>query len=151
MPVTGLLANLAHRRRGMLAVVIAACAAGVEASQQAPGLEQGVALWQAGDHAAAVRLWQPLAEKGHPEAQLFMGFAHKTGRGAAADAREAAHWYQRAAERGLPEAQWELGFRYELGIGVARDAAEAARWYGQATNGDFCPSELPAGGRLGND
>ena len=91
-----------------------------------------------------------VAESGLAEAQLFMAFAYRTGRGVSADDLTAAQWYERAARQGLPEAQFELGFMYELGLGVPMDAEMSAGWYAQATAGEFCPAELPAGGRLGS-
>lgn len=114
-------------------------------------VQRGITVWKQGAHTEAVSLWQPLAEQGDADAQLFLGFAYKTGRGVVQDAEAASRWYRRAAAQGLPEAQWELGLRYELGIGVQQDTDEAARWYGLATRGDFCPADLPAGGRLGDD
>ena len=112
-------------------------------------LHKGVDLWRAGQFAEAVQLWQPLAHAGDPQGMLFVAFAYRTGRGVARDDRQAFHWYLQAAQAGMPEAQMEVGLMYELGIGTAVDAAEAAAWYGLATGGDYCPSELPAGGVLG--
>ena len=120
------------------------------AAEPVDGLETGVAQWRKGNYTGAVSHWRPLAESGLAEAQLFMAFAYRTGRGVSADDVTAAQWYERAARQGLPEAQFELGFMYELGLGVPMDAEMSAGWYAQATAGEFCPAELPAGGRLGS-
>ena len=114
-----------------------------------PALDSGVAAWEAQDYRAALQIWRPLAEKGEPEAMLFVAFAYRTGRGVDQSNDQAFAWYQRAAEAGLPEAQFELALMHELGLGTEVDAGAAAAWYAQATGGEFCPSELPAGGRLG--
>ena len=58
-------------------------------------------------------------------------------------------WYRRALVRGSPAAQYELVLMYELGIGVARDVDEAASWYA-LSSAQACPSELSAGGVLGD-
>jgi len=112
-------------------------------------IEQGLAAWQAGEQARAVALWRPLAEAGDAESMLFLAFAYRTGRGVIKDDAKAFHWYRRAARAGMPEAQMELSLMYELGIGTKADPMEAAAWSSQATSGEFCPADLPAGGRLG--
>lgn len=111
--------------------------------------EVGIDLWASGKHVQAVDLWRPLAEAGDAESMLFMGFAHRTGRGAILDNQQAFYWYKQAAEHGQPEAQFELGLMYELGLGTHVDPGAASHWYSAATHADFCPADLPAGGRLG--
>lgn len=110
---------------------------------------RGVELWQQGRTSEAVTLWLPRAEQGDGEAALFLGFAYRTGQGVDRNDSQAFRWYKRAAESGMPEAQIELSLMYELGVGTEPDPAAAASWYSLATREEFCPSELPAGGRLG--
>lgn len=110
----------------------------------------GVADWEGGRFSQAVAIWQPMAEGGDAQSMLFLAFAYRTGRGVTRDDQQAYHWYRQAALRGVPEAQFQLGLMAELGQGAPADAEEAAYWYGLATDGDFCPSELPAGGILGD-
>lgn len=116
---------------------------------QSLAMPPGVQSWDSGRHADAVAVWQPLAEQGDAQSMLFLAFAYRTGRGVERDDVAAYHWYREAALRGMPEAQFQLGLMAELGQGAPADAEEAAYWYGLATEGDFCPSELPAGGMLG--
>lgn len=115
---------------------------------ETPGL--GVELWHAGKQEEAVSLWRPMAEQGEKDAMLYLGFAYRTGQGVNRDDRAAFAWYKRAAEAGVPEAQIELSLMYELGIGTVPDPGEAGGWYSMATRGEYCPSELPAGGALGH-
>ena len=105
--------------------------------------------WRAGEHAAAIAVWQVQAEQGDADAALYLGFLHRRGLAVASDDAQAAAWYRRAAELGLAEAQYELALMYELGIGVERDPGEAARWYA-LSSAQACPSELSAGGLLGD-
>jgi len=112
--------------------------------------QQGVELWHQGKRAEAVLLWQPLTAQGDQKAMLYLAFAYRTGQGVVRDDQQAFRWYKDAAEAGLPEAQIELSLMYELGIGTEPDPAAAGGWYSMATRGEYCPSELPAGGALGH-
>jgi hypothetical protein len=114
------------------------------------GVDAGVSAWDLGRRAEAVRIWRSLAEGGDARAQLYLGYAFRTGQGVSADDGRAAFWYLKAARQGVPEAQYELGLMYELGFGVPLDPAEAEHWYGRAVGQGFCPGELRAGGRLGD-
>jgi hypothetical protein len=115
----------------------------------AGSLQDGIDAWRAGDRATAIASWRPLAEQGHPEAGLFLGYVYRRGLGVTPDDAIAARWYRLAAELGQPEAQYELALMYELGLGVPQDPNEAAHWYG-LSSGQACPAELTAGGRLGD-
>ncbi len=105
--------------------------------------------WHAGERGAAIAAWRTLAEQGDADAAMYLGYVHSRGLAVAADDVQAADWYRRAAEQGLAEAQYELALMYELGIGVVQDPAEAARWYA-LSSAQACPSELSAGGVLGD-
>ena len=122
---------------------------GLSSGVPADALQDGITAWKAGQREQAIRLWRDIAISGHTEASLFLGYAYRNGLGVARDDAEAAAWYRIAAESGHPEAQYELGLMYELGFGVARDPMQATAWYGLAT-AQACPTELTAGGRLGD-
>ena len=112
-------------------------------------LALGRQAWLAGRHAEAVAHWRPLAVVGDPQAQLFLAYAYRVGKGVAPDSAAAARWYRVAAEQGVAEAQYELGLMFEVGNGVTSDPDEANYWYGRALGQGYCPSDLPAGGMLG--
>lgn len=81
-----------------------------------------------GDYDAAAAVWQPLAEKGEVQAQIFMGHLE-----AMRDRYiESANWYRAAAEKGNPVAQALLATLYLQGRGVARDPVQAYAWYDMA-------------------
>ena len=55
-----------------LAALLLACAAPAWADDHAQ-FQQGYTAYQAGNYAQALRLWQPLAQKGNAEAQFALG------------------------------------------------------------------------------
>lgn len=72
-------------------------------------VKDGVDAWQAGDYAAAVAEWRPLALAGDADAQFNLGQAYKLGRGVPADLVQAEAWYRRAAKQGHLQAEDNLG------------------------------------------
>jgi TPR repeat protein/transglutaminase-like putative cysteine protease len=75
---------------------------------------------------------KPLADKGHPKAEAYMGFMYENGLGVPIDLREAARWYGLAGEQGDTFSQTRLGYLHEKGLGVPRDDALAAQWYAKS-------------------
>src|SRR5436190_19181604 len=92
-------------------------------------LEDGIAAYQRGDFATALRLFQPLAEQGDASAQSNLGMMYEQGRGVAQNYREAMRWFRLAAMQGDASAQSNLGVMYYTGQGIAQDFREAMRWY----------------------
>ena len=68
-------------------------------------LQKGLAAWNSGDYATALRELKPLAEQGHVSAQNNLGAMYGTGRGAPQDNTTAVKWYRLAAEQGFAPAQ----------------------------------------------
>lgn len=75
-------------------------------------LAEGQAAFNAHDYKKAFTLWHKLAQKGHVEAQVFVGLAYKNGWGVRKDQHKAAMWFQIAAEGGNPSAQFFIGLNY---------------------------------------
>lgn len=105
-----------------------AAEAGDEAALPDP-LELGIAAYQRGDFASALRLFQPLASQGNAPAQSNLGLMYEAGRGVAQNYREAVRLFRLAAIQGDPSAQSNLGVMYERGQGIAQDYSEAIKWY----------------------
>jgi hypothetical protein len=101
----------------------------VEAHERLDKLEAGIAAYQNGDFAAALRLFQPLAEGGEPSAESNLGVMYEQGRGVAQNYREAMRWFRLAALQGDASAQSNLGVMYYKGQGIAQDYGEARKWY----------------------
>ncbi len=90
------------------------------------------AAWAAGQHAAALEIWAPLAEEGVARAQSNLGAALLEGRGVARDADKAVELLRRAADQGDAGGQRNLAHCYYEGWGVPQDIAQAALWYEKA-------------------
>ncbi len=107
--------------------------------------EAGLQAYDAGDYAAAIAEWQPLAEQGNLEAQFGMGIIYENGRGIGRDNIQAAEWYTRAAEGGHPGAQFNLGNMYQQGLGVTKDPSQAVYWWTLAAAQGLADAQLNLG------
>ena len=125
-----------------LALIVARCGKfilGLMAPAWA-GFYKGVAAYNRGDYATALRELRPLAEQGVAEAQLNLALMYANGRGVPQDYAEAMKWYRKAAEQGHAEAQVNLGIMYQNGKGVPQDYVQAHLWYNIAAS-RFPPGE----------
>ena len=96
------------------------------------GWDEGVAAYDRGDYATALREWRPFAEQGNASAQFNLGVMYGNGQGVTLDYAEAVRWYRKSAEQDDADAQYNLGNIYRTGRGVPQDYAEAERWYRRA-------------------
>ena len=96
------------------------------------GFYEGVAAYNRGDFATAIREWRPLAEQGNAKAQHNLGIMYRNGRGVAQDYAEAVMSSRKAAEHGNAKAQYNLGVMYGKGLGVPQDYAKALQWLRRA-------------------
>ena len=94
----------------------------------AADFDKGVAAYQSGDYATALREWTPLAEQGYAEAQYNLGLMYKAGQGVPQDYKTAVKWFSLAAEQGDAKAQYNLGYMYRNGQGVLQDNIYAHMW-----------------------
>ena len=107
--------------------------------------EDGVAAYDRGDYETALRLWRPLAEQGHADAQTNLGVLFAEGQGVPQDYAEAVRLYRLAAEQGHASALFNLGLKYRDGQGVPQDYAEAARWFRLAAEQGHAFAQLNLG------
>ena len=113
-------------------LILALLLAGAGLSANAD-FDEGVAAYEKGDYATALREWQPLAEQGHANAQYYLGYMYIQGRGMPQDHKATAQWFRRAAEQGHVKAQYtldSLDFIYVLQ--AQQDDKAAAQWYRRA-------------------
>ncbi len=78
------------------ALIVALCA-GYTLGLTAPawaGFDEGVAAYQRGDYATALREWRPLAEQGHAPAQFILGIMYEDGQGVPQDYAETLKLYR---------------------------------------------------------
>ncbi len=97
-------------------------------------LQKGLAAYQSGDYATALREWTPLAEQGNAFAQNNRGLMYATGEGVPQDYKTAVKWYILAANQGNATAQSNLGTMYDNGIGVLQDYVHAHMWFNIAAS-----------------
>jgi hypothetical protein len=107
--------------------------------------EAGKRAYLAGEHAEALRIWQPLADAGNKFAQFSLGSLYFEGVGVAKNDDASAKWFQLAAEQGYAPAQFNLGNAYKHGQGVAQDDAKAADWWRKAAEQEFAPAQFNLG------
>lgn len=139
-------------RRGRLfrelAIALAAwLAAAVTLAEPAAAdaFDEGMDAYRRGEYATALTLLRPLAERGDPPAQYYLGLMYQDGKGLPEDLAQALGWYRRAADRNLPSAQKNLADLYYLGKGVARDYAAAANWYRKAAEAGHSEAQFMIG------
>ncbi len=96
------------------------------------GYAEGVAAYERGDYATALREFRPLANQGVTAAQFNLALMYSEGKGVPQDYAEAVKWYRKAANQGDANAQFNLGNMYNDGRGVPQDYAEAVKWYRKA-------------------
>ena len=123
------------RRRVFCFVAAALLLFSARTAGHAESLRQGVSAFNRQNYQLASRIFIPLAERGDPAAQTYLGLLFETGRGVPRNYTEAAMWYRRAAEQGDSLAQYSLGLLYDRGFGVPRNIVEAAKWLELSTAG----------------
>ncbi len=96
--------------------------------------QKGLAAYESGDYATALREWTPLADQGYAAAQHNLGVIHGNGRGVPQDYKTAMKWYTLAAEQGQAKAQYNLGVMYDEGLGVPQDYVYAHMWWNIAAS-----------------
>ena len=95
-------------------------------------LQDSIDAYLKGDYAQAIRLFRPLAEQGHADAQYSLGIMYQKGQGLHQDYTQAALWYRKAAEQGVTMAQAGLSYLYATGRGVPQDYVLGYMWFNLA-------------------
>jgi uncharacterized protein len=90
--------------------------------------QEGVAAFHRQDYALALRIFAPLAARGDPIAQFYLGYMYSYGYGVPQNYIAAAGWLRAASEQGWGPAQYMLGLMYDKGQGVPQDYVLAFTW-----------------------
>ena len=135
--------DMKQRRWTLAAIALVALAAALPVT--AGPLEDGLTAYREHNYAAALALWQPLADKGNPAAQYQIGTLYAEGKGVAQNDATAAQWFQRAADQGDAASQYNLAVSYAEGLGVAKDDALAAKWFRRAADQGMPYAQLNLG------
>ena len=115
------------KRLALAAVVLVALVGPAQA-----GFDEGVAAYERGDYATALKEIHPLAEQGITEALFILGLMYSMGEGVPHDYVEAMRWYRLAAEQGHAIAQFNLADMYKYGKGGTQDYVQAYMWWSVA-------------------
>ena len=93
------------------------------------------------DHATALRLIVPLANRGDTRAQVLLGNMYRDGNGVVQSDAEAFKWYLMAANKNDPQAQYLCG----NGFFQKGDNAEALKWYWKSAEQGYGPAQFELG------
>jgi hypothetical protein len=96
------------------------------------GWAEGMAAYERKDGRAARAEFMPIARRGDPEAQYYLGRLYYYPEYGKQRYPAAFRWFQRAARQGHAEAQYKLGGMYFAGRGVKADDRQAVHWWRQA-------------------
>lgn len=137
--------------RYFILVLISAFIINISTPVVAGPLERGIKAYEAKDMDKAVKILQPLAEKGNIEAQHYMGNITRLLAGSVPEAERApyyqtaTHWYNKAQMGGHGEAAWNLGLMYEMGMGVPKNQDAANELYLKAAQKGYEEAYFYAG------
>jgi uncharacterized protein len=99
--------------------------------------DTGVAAFDRGDFAKALKELRPLTERGHAGAEFMLGAMYFYGKGVPGDPGTAAVWFAKAARQGNASAQLAFGSLHIRGIGVKQDLVKAHMWLSLAATSDL--------------
>ncbi len=95
-------------------------------------------LYLQGDYGAALKIIEPAARAGDPEAQNILADAYDDGNGKKQSARLAQKWFRKAADQGLDKAQFNMGLFYLEGRkDIDPDPAQAISYFERAMQQDY--------------
>uniref|UniRef100_UPI003531EB91 tetratricopeptide repeat protein n=1 Tax=Cupriavidus sp. WGlv3 TaxID=2919924 RepID=UPI003531EB91 len=104
-------------------------------------LREAARLCAKDQYAQAFRIYRKLADSGHSESQVFLGWMFAEGKGVQASQEDAANWFRCAAELGSARGAFYLGRL------LTREAkhAEAVTWYQRSATAGYPPSQYRLG------
>jgi uncharacterized protein len=100
----------------------------VATTARADAFAQAARAYARQNYVLSAEILMPLAERGDPRAQAYIGVMYLRGQGVPQNFLVAAYWLHAAAAIGLPEAQYFLGLMYDKGQGVPQDFVLAHAW-----------------------
>lgn len=113
-------------------LVAAALAAGLTASAVAGPWEDGMAAYEAGNHAGAIAIIRPLADDGDARAQFQVGLMYAQGEGVPQDDAEWLRWLQLSVDLGYARALTELALVHVDGVHLPKDWPRAHMYFNLA-------------------
>ncbi|ODV42750.1 hypothetical protein AWV79_24335 [Cupriavidus sp. UYMMa02A] len=104
-------------------------------------LHEAVRFYAKEEYSQALRIYRQLADSGHSESQVFLGWMLAEGMGVEASHEDAAKWFRRAALLGSAKGAFYMGRL------LAREAkyADAVLWYQRSAADGYPPSQFRLG------
>lgn len=93
----------------------------------------------------AAHIYQQLAKKQNPLAELRLGYIYQQGIYFTKNIKKALHWYHQSAKNNNKIAQYQLGEIYFLGQGVKRNVNLALNYYMKSAKQQFAPAMAAVG------
>ncbi len=115
---------MTYGKRGLVAGILFLAFGLTPGAAVAGPLEDGMDAHKSGDYATALRLWRPLAERGHADAQFALGFMLEHGQGAPRDRVQAHMLYSLAASRSPPGEDHDSAVRYRDSVDAEMTPAQ---------------------------
>ena len=116
----------------LLVITFSVIGCGERTQDDTVSYKEGADAYAKGEFSVALKKLQPVAERGNPQAQFYLGLMYSKGDGVEQDHGAAGAWWNKAAEQGHTGAQENLGLTYAKGQGVTRDWVQADKWFGIA-------------------
>lgn len=113
-----------------LAVIVALLvgSAFLATAATADKFEDAVAVYQAGDYAAAYPVFMDMAAAGHSGAETMLGVMYFSGQGVEKNESFAAIWFFKASQKGNANAHLAFGSLHIRGVGVLQNLSKAYKW-----------------------
>ena len=105
----------------------------------------GWTAYEAGDYQEALTIWTMLAERGHTNAQVNLGFMYDHGRGTPRNHELAAHWYRAAALQDSAVGQYNLSLLIDEGRAKPLAGRSAHYWMEQSAAQGFTDAQRALG------
>ena len=102
-------------------------------------------LFNKGQYAEALLLYQYLAEQGYADAQSDLGYMYERGLGVTQNESQAVYWIWKAVEQGNAGAQNNLGVIYANGQGLAQNDNQAVYWIRKAAEQSYADAQSNLG------
>lgn len=112
---------------------------------QSADVQRAIDAYNEGDYAAAMAVWEPLANQGNRDAQFAMGVLYYEGHGVNKNLDEALAWFRKAADSEHPTAMFNLGVAYWEGRGLSQSFAQAVDWWERAAESGDVASQYNLG------
>jgi len=123
-------------RRIVLSLPILAAALGFAPLGALADYDEGLRAYRIRDYTVALREFKVAGERGHAEAQYYLGNMYVRGMGVNQNDKEAMRWFSAAADQGNAASQFNVGLMLMEGRGQRKDLERAYYWFILAANGN---------------